>query len=412
MAVAGVLKTDQGIKDLNRVLAVAMERNEMFEEAVSELCSFFERHLKTQLLPFSASIEYPSSVQRQVYTFIDTYYRKFVDFMNSYDGVLSEAIADQVAQLFIEDREKLLAPIVATCFTRYRFFTNDSPILELPQFHDSVYQQLLDHIDELRDVALSVLTRAFPASSQSRTFTRLVETFIKLELSNSELLTLMEGFDAVLSRLDDKLIVYDFLYNNLVTESIVAFLCLPYLVEVSTTRAVDVENVYAHTFKSLTVEALSSPKRVKFLQTLSRILSSSKLPTNVPTAFAVKISRYLPLIPTDCQLDALSLLHTLVRAHESVAKLLEPMKTPVSDVDGDMEACKPQTLWEAISLRSSPVPVIADTASKLGQFHLPPEFGSFDLKSVVDSIKAKPKVASAQTGNWLSGLDRTVWTFH
>ena len=412
MAIVGVLATDQGIKDLNRVLSVVLEKGDEFNDAVAELCSFFERHLNTGLLPFSSAIEYPSSAQRQVYTFLDSSYRKFVEFMNSYDGALTNETAACVARVLAADRDKLLAPLAAGCFIKHGIYVDDEGVLGIGQVQESVYERLCAGLAEFREVAMAVLTREFPGSSESHSFTRLVESFTRLELSDSELRTLMDGFDAVLARLDDKLIVYDFLYKNFVGESVVAFMCLPYLVEVSTTRAVDVENVYSHAFKALTIESVVSPKRVKFLDTLSRILNSPKLPVAVPTAFAVKLSRYLPLIPVDCQLDVLSLIHTLVRAHESVAKLLVPIDAPVSNVAGDIDECKPQTLWEALALRSSAIPVIADTANKLGHFHLPPGYGSFDLKAALDSCKSKPKVPSDRTGNWLSGLDRTVWTFH
>jgi hypothetical protein len=124
----------------------------------------------------------------------------------------------------------------------------------------------------------------------------------------------------------------------------------------------------------------------------------------------VKLSRLLPAIPPDAQVDVLHLLHVLVSAHECVAKLLEPIDCPVSKTDGDISECHPQTLWEALTLTQSSVPSIADTARKLGQLQVPPAFGSFDLRTVVESCKAKPLPAVAR-GNWLADLDRGAWTF-
>jgi hypothetical protein len=234
--------------------------------------------------------------------------------------------------------------------------------------------------------------------------------FIETEFKAVDLAKLLSEFGAVLERVDDKLVTYDFLYQCLSRGSVAACLALPYLVSVSLTRAVDVSEVYRWTFRALSVDALRLRQRCQFLETISQILTSAKLPSSTTTAFAVKLSRLLPLVPPDGQIDVLHLLHVLVSAHECVAKLLEPIDCPVSKTYGDIGECHPQTLWEALALRQSSVPGIGDTARKLGQLQVPPDFGSFDLKAVVESCKAKP-ISATPRGNWLTGLDRSAWTF-
>jgi hypothetical protein len=284
---------------------------------------------------------------------------------------------------------------------------HDLHVFACDSFQHALYVRLLENVAEHRHIALKVLTAPFPESKTDGTFSELFMKFTELELDTTEVDVLLENFNVILSRVDNRLVTYDFLYQSLARGCILA---LPFLVSVSVTQAVDVSEVYEFTFRALSLASLRRGSRVRVLETLSKILASSKLPSSVTTAFAVKLSRFLPRIPLDAQLDVLGLLQVLVRAHGAVAQLLTITAAPVADVDHGIAECAPQTLWEAKAMQHSPVPAIADTARKLGMCHMAPDLGSFNLRAVIGTCKTKP-VKSSASGDWINGLDRDGWTF-
>lgn len=411
MSIAGALATDAGIRDLSKIMTIAESHGEQFETAIVELASFFVRHLETGLLPVTKSTHFPTPTQQHVYGFIDSFYQKFVTLMNFGEFDLTDEISDALMNVFIADKCKLLKNAVVDVFLTTGFSEKYEPMHKLPEFQLAVYETLITKIDEHRNIILDVLTREFPECIKCEAFDKLFAKFVTLELTDKELTKLFDNFDAVLSRNDDKLVTYNFLYDNFVNGAKYGAMALPFLVSVSVDMAVDVTNIYSHAFKTITVESLSISNRARYLDTLTKILCSKKLQAKITTAFAVKLSRILPAIPVEAQQDVMSLLQHLVRAHTAVADLLNPIDGPISNVDGDIDECEPQTLWEALAMRNSAIVHVADTANKLGQFHLPPNFGSFDLKDAVESCK-KPKYAPNRGGMWLNGLDRTVWSFH
>jgi hypothetical protein len=403
MSFRGTLATDEGIRELDRVMAAVRTLDSDFEGNFLELSSFFARHLRTGLLPVLPSTVFPSAVQRQVYSFINVRWDQFTSFASSV--AIPDSLCDSAASLFLADPAHALAPLMISLFLTNRL--TDPAVLGCPEFQLALYAALTPAVADQRAAALSVLKQPFPDSIVSAEFTALFLRFTAQDLLDSELEDLLGHFDSVLSRVDDPLVTYDFLYKSLARGAILA---LPFLVSVSVARAVDVSEVYEFTFRALTVASLAHSSRVQFLPTLERILCSSKLPSAVTTAFAVKLSRFLPLIPPDAQLDALGLLQALVRAHGAVAGLLSVFDSEVANVDGAVEDCRPQTLWEVKAMQHSPVPAIADTARKLGDSLLPPELASFNLRAAVEACRAPP-VGSAAPGNWVEALDRAAWTF-
>jgi hypothetical protein len=342
-------------------------------------------------------------------SFIDVRWQRFVDLLNSahIEGI-SEDVLSVLSELFLVDPSKSIAPILGRMYVGGH--NMDERILKNREFREFVYNFLTENIEDHKEIVPKVLILDASSDEPSHLFSNLFQSFLShFELSPANRSTLLSNFDTIISKVDDKLITYDFLYESL---KLGFSSSLPYLVEVSVARAVDIADVYDLTFRATDAQTLSEPKRGRFLNTLSKILCSPKLPSGIATAFSVKLSRMLTMIPVDAQLDVLSLLQHMVRAHESVARLLQPLDVGISEISGGIEECHPQTLWEVLALRKSAFPVIADTARKLGQMNLPPEFESFGLTKIVEGCQKEPGHESGPRGNWLSGLDRIMWSFH
>lgn len=406
MPIAGSLSTDAGIRLLDAVITAVTGNQSDCEEAIAELSQFFCRHFKTGLLPFSKSAKYPSPVQRQVYTFLDAKYRQLCDFLNGGgDYPKTEAFANAIFEMVRSDPNAQLIPAVADVYIEKGIA--DEAISGNPQFQIAVYQKLTKAVDEKREVAISVLTREFPESVRSNEFSELFLKISKMELTDDEVIEIFDNFECVLHRVDDQLITFDFLNHQINKGPIISSMAIPFFVDVSLNRAIDVPDFYLFAFQAISPESLSYKKRAKFLDMLSRVLSPKTLQSSIPTAFAVKLSRMLLSVAPDVQLDILSLLQFLVRAHESVAELLEPRDLPLSKVDGNISECTPQTLWEVIALKNSSIGAIAEAAKTLGQRRLPPDYCSFDLKSAVEACKAK---SSAEPRfNWTEKLEKNIW---
>ena len=369
MSIVGSLSTDAGIRQLDDIISVVTSNQSEIEDAITELSLFFCRHFKTGLLPFSKSTKYPSPVQRQVYTFIDLKFKTFCNFVEK--EIIDETISKN------------------------------------PKFQNFVYEKLLENLDEKRNIAIDVLTKEFPDSERSNVFSELFLKVSKMELTNDEIIHIFDNFESILHRVDDQLITFDFLNHNINKGPIIASMAIPYLVDVSLNRAIDVPDFYSFAFKAISPESLSYKKRIKFFDMLSRVLSPKSLQSNIPIAFAVKLSRMLLEVSPDVQLDILSLLQYLVRAHTCVEELLEPKDLPLSNVNGSLSECKAQTLWEVRALQNSPVNLISEAAKTLGQRRLPPEYCSFNLKSNVESCKTKTN--STVRFNWADKLDKNIW---
>ncbi|OHS94212.1 hypothetical protein TRFO_11288 [Tritrichomonas foetus] len=410
MSIQGVLSTDDGMRELDRILDTFISADDSFDDALVELSLFFIRHLKTKLFPITAMTEFPSSIQKQVYTWIESKYNKFCEYLNNNEFPLSESVASSIGSILLFDPNKTLIPAAAAAFIRNGIFQDESEVTSMAEFQDEVYQKVVELLPDRQEIALRVLTTEFPNPIKSNNFSTLFLKFVSLPPSDESIMELFHKFDSILSRVDDKLITYDFLHQQFDKGSIFASLSLPFLVSVAQSRAVDAPKFYQIAFKAITPQSLSSPHRSRFLDTLIRVLSPKTRPAAESIAFAVKLSRMLPLVPVDAQLDILSILQALVRAHECVAELLEPKEGPISNVDGELEDCQPQTLWEVRALRNSEISLIAEQAKTLGQRWVPPDFCSFKLAEAIESCKAKPKV-SERIGNWGAGLDPAIWNF-
>lgn len=413
MSIKGVLSTDKGMTQLNRILDVLNAFDDNFDDALTELSSFFSRHLKTNLLPISSSTKFPSPVQKQVYTWLDPIYQSFCDLLNNKIFPITQNTERCIQSLLASDSQKKLIPAAVSAFIQNDLFSKNQDINSLPEFQEAVYSKLIDITPEHQDKALQVLITEFPNPKPSKSFSNLFLKYISSQPSNDSIIQILDKFDSILSRVDDKLITYDFLHDQFESDPLLASLALPYLVNVAQSSAVDSPNFYQIAFRSISPHSLGSPHRTKYLETLISVLSPKTRPANEVTCFAVKLSRMLPLIPVDAQIDVLSVLQALVRAHECVAKLLDPIDTDIkiANVYGELEECTPQTLWEVRALRESQVPAASEEARTLGQRWVPPDFCSFKLVDAVESIKAKPK-GPERPGNWSANLDQTIWNFH
>lgn len=406
MSIVGSLSTDAGIRQLDDIISVVTSNQSEIEDAITELSLFFCRHFKTGLLPFSKSTKYPSPVQRQVYTFIDLKFKTLCNYLNNNnDYPKTEVFANAIFELIKNDPDMSLIPTAANIFVEKEII--DETISKNPKFQNFVYEKLLENLDEKRNIAIDVLTKEFPDSERSNVFSELFLKVSKMELTNDEIIHIFDNFESILHRVDDQLITFDFLNHNINKGPIIASMAIPYLVDVSLNRAIDVPDFYSFAFKAISPESLSYKKRIKFFDMLSRVLSPKSLQSNIPIAFAVKLSRMLLEVSPDVQLDILSLLQYLVRAHTCVEELLEPKDLPLSNVNGSLSECKAQTLWEVRALQNSPVNLISEAAKTLGQRRLPPEYCSFNLKSNVESCKTKTN--STVRFNWADKLDKNIW---
>ena len=413
MKIRGVLATDKGMNELNQILNILNSADDMFDDAFTELSSFFCRHLKTNLLPVKPTTEFSSPVQKQVYTWLDSRYQTFCEYLNNNNIPITKNIEQNIQSLLESDSKKTLIPLAAKLFIHNNLFTENQFVSSLPEFQETVYSKITEILPQCQDVALRVLTTEFPNSKTSNTFSNLFLKYVSLKQEEDSFIQMLNNFDSVLSRVDDKLVTYDFLHEQFDSDSLSSSLSLPYLVIVAQSSAVDSQKFYQTAFKSISPQSLSSPHRAKYLDTLVRVLSPKTRPVSEVTCFAAKLSRMLPLIPVDAQLDVLSIFQTLVRAHESVSKLLEPFQTDikVANVYGNLEECTSQTLWEVRALRGSQIPGLSEEARTLGQRWVPPDFCSFKLQDAVESIKPGPK-APQRAGNWMTNLDQTIWNFH
>lgn len=413
MSIKGVLATDKGMNELNRILDILNLADENFDDALNELSSFFCRHLKTNLLPITHSTEFSSPVQKQVYSWLDSRYQTFCDYLNNNIFPITKNTEKCIQSLLISDSKKSLIPSAASVFIQDGTFSDNQVVNSIPEFQDTVYKMLTDTISEHQDAVLHVLTNEFSNSKPSEAFSTLFLKFISSKPSNDSIIQILDNFDSILSRVDDKLVTYDFLNDQFESDPLLASLSLPYLVNVAQSSAVDSPNFYQTAFRSISPRSLSSPHRAKYLDTLVRVLTPKTRPASEVTCFAVKLSRMLPLIPVDAQVDVLSVLQSLVFSHECIAKLLDPIDTDpkVAKVYGNLEECSQQTLWEVRSLRDSQVPAISEEARTLGQRWVPPDFCSFNLEDAVESVKARPK-GPERAGNWTANLDQTIWNFH
>ena len=411
MSIKGVLADDSGIRELDRIITILKTENELFDDALVELSLFFIRHLKTNLLPVSKETEFLTPVQKQVYLFLDSKYQSFCDYLNNGEYPITESVESSIGSLLLFDPSKKLIPAAASAFIQNKLFSKIDEVISMNDFQESVYSLLINDIEKNHDITLDVLVNDFPNSKPSKAFSSLFLNFIKLELDENDIIKILNNFDCILSRVDDKLITYDFLNEQFKKSSILASLALPNLVIVAKSRAVDSPKFYNLAFNAISPQSLSSPHRSKFLETLISVLSPKTRPASQTAAFAVKLSRMLPIIPIDAQLDVLTVLHTLVRSHDCVAELLNPIEGPVSNVYGELEECQPQTLWEVRALRSSQATTISEEAKTLEHRWVPHDFCSFKLLDSVENCKSK-STTSEKIGNWCSGLDQGIWNFH
>lgn len=413
MSIKGVLATDKGMPQLSRILDILESAGENFDDALTELSSFFCRHLNTNLLPVTRSTEFPSPVQKQVYTWLDPKYQSFCNFLNNNIIPITENTEKCIQMLLTSDSQKNLIPAAVLVFIQNGLFSENQVVNSLPEFQEAVYSKLADALPEHQDIALHVLVTEFPNPKPSKSFTTLFLKYISVQPTNDSIIQILDNFDSILSRVDDKLITYDFLHEQFESDPLLASLALPYLVNVAQSSAVDSPKFYQIAFRSISPHSLASPHRAKYLDTLIAVLSPKSRPASEVTCFAVKLSRMLPLIPVDAQMDVLSVLQALVRAHECVAKLLEPIDTDIkiANVYGSLEDCSPQTLWEVRALRESQVPIVSEEARTLGQRWPIPDFCSFKIEEAVESIKPRPK-GTERPRNWTANLDQTIWNFH
>ena len=404
MEIQGSLHGDQGMKKLDQVLNIIYQCDSQFKDALDELSFFFKQYLDDGRLPFDTEKEYPSDVQRKIFEWMNVRYNNLISFLNERCCSFSKENENGLHSLFLADISRPLAPAIAKIYIENEYFKDDILIQSDPSFQDAVYQQLLNNFASSQ--SFEVLLHPFNNPQKLWSFTQL---FLKISsnLDSNDSLELLTVFDGVLNRLDDPLAAFDFLYEQLEISPKHAAMALPHLVSVSLERAIDVPTFYDLAFKSITRESLSLSGRKRFLETYVHVLTSKSLPKNIAIAFAIKFSRLLPILPLDSQQDILGIIQILIRAHKGVLELLNFIDTPPSEIEC-IEKVQPQTLWEAKAMEFSSVPLISDIGQKLGQLRLPEDFESFNLYDAIEAIKAPPP-GTSKVGNWLFGLDKSIW---
>lgn len=405
----GMLSGNAWVKNLDTVLSTLESGGKQIVEAFEELSVFFSDYLAKDLLPYSSNKTYESENQIKVYRWLDARYSRFVSFINNSEFTLTPKILELLEQVYNSDKSKAISDGIAKLFVKKDELFIGSELLADPNIQDQIYMLLINTIKENHYIAEKVITADFPNPTPSRHFTELFFTYIKSGISNKDKQTLMINFSNILNRVDEKLELYNFLEQQLSCGPVSASLSIPYLVEVAVKNGVDVSRFYELSFSAITPESLSVKSRAKFFNTLDSVLTPKTLPTQTQTAFAVKLSRMLPLVGIEVQLDILSLLHHLVLAHEAIAALLKPMDGEPSRVDGTMAECAPQTLWEVIALQDSPVTLIAESARTLGHRRVAEDYGSFGLRALVENCHARPSEETRGRGNLLAALDQGLW---
>lgn len=418
MSIKGILDSDERMKEVDRILDILAQCDQMFDDALFELTNFFIRHLKTGLIPINSLTQFSSPIQKRVYEWIDSKFQHFCKFLNSTELPITEKTKNTLQKLLINDNSKSIIPAAAHAFITNHLFADDSKITSIPEFQNLVYGQLLPLIPEnSMDLALNLLTHEFPNPQPSKEFTSLFLKFVSIEnLPESSMIQILENFDSVLSRVHDKIDTYDFINNQFTAGPFLASLSLPYMVIIASSKAVDSPNFYEVAFNAISPTSLNSIHRMKFLEMLIQVLSPKSRPAPEVMAFAVKLSRMLPQISLDAQMDVLSVLQTLSRRHECIIDLLSPTKPEdggmkISDVYGPLDQCQPETLWEVRSFQCCATNAIAEEAKTIGQRWLPPDFMSFKLADAVNNIKPRPRDGGKPT-NWCANLDQTLWDLH
>ena len=404
-----MLEGNQWAANLDSVVDSVINEEDK-EQPMKELNKFFSKHLPKNFIPFTEEKEYESKTQSQVAQWITDKYRKFLNYFENNEIPNNKLeIFNILSELYELDSEKWPTAALSNLFYQLKGEINNNPILADEQFQIAIYQNALKHVENDKKWCMDVLTRKIPEPHTSPIFADLFFAVIKTKLSKEETQFLLRHFSHILERIDEKLDLYNYLENKLKDpDPTTASLAIPYIVDVTINRSVDYGDFYSVVYKAITPEALSIPGRASFFDTIIKTVTSHDLPKQTHIAFAVKLSRMLPLVSPDVQLDILNVLHCLIKNQQSVAALLKPLKTPVANVDGSIEECTEQTLWEVLALYHSSTPIVAEFARTLGQMVVFPDLESFDLKESIESVKAKP-TKGRSSSNWIGNLDKSLW---
>lgn len=401
------LEGDLWAKNLDTVLNDALTGTKKSEGALNSLKSFFIKKLEEKLLPFSDSKKYESVASSQVYQWMNYRYVKLLEYAENGEISENNLYFDILAELYQTDEEKL--PVKALVALYFKSEGNiDNSILADEFLQNAIYSHALSLVDDNLDIAINILTTQLIKPNPSHVFTELFFKTISKNLTDEQTHRLLRSFSHVVNRVDDKLILYNYLEKKLKSDPITASLAVPYIVDVSVTRSVDYNEFYDVVYHAISPESLSIPGRSSFFDTLGRTVTSHSIPAQTQIAYAIKLSRMLPHVSPDVQLDVLSVIQSLSRAHENVLELLTPKDTQIANVDGEISDVTPQTLWEVLTLKSSSVPAVAEAARTIGQANVPPEYESFDLMQALKTSRGKPS-AKNPSSNWLGNLDKSVW---
>ena len=404
-----MLSGDNWTKNLDVVVGkvISGDANEKLD-SIKELKTFFVKHLQSGFIPFNEGKTYESQAKSQVAQWITFRYAKVLNYLKENEiKPKTEEIFNEIAQIYENDTEKMPADALAYLYFQLRGKIQNE-ILSDETLQNAIYSHALTQVNDNAEWCIKILTTKIPEPHPSHVFTELFFSVIKLSLSEEQTHSILRSFSNVLSRVDEKLILYDYLEKKMNSDPLTASLAVPYIVDVSVNRSVDYGDFYSVVYRAITPEALSIPGRAKFFNTLGNTVTSHQIPAQTQIAFAIKLSRMVPFVGPDVQLDILTVIQSLAKAHSNVMELLKPFKSEIANVDGTIEECTKQTLWEVLALKSSSTPIVAEAARTLGQMVIPPEYEAFDLKKAVKGSKGKPSQCRP-SANWTGNLDKAIW---
>ncbi|EAY12290.1 hypothetical protein TVAG_160960 [Trichomonas vaginalis G3] len=401
------LKGELWAKNLDKVLEAATSNDKNSESSLNELKDFFLAKLKEGFLPFTETKKYETVTASQIYQWIHFRYAKFLDFVKTNEIEQPQKMFDVIAELYIAD--ELKTPKDALVALYYKYGPNlENEVLGEIELQNAIYQLAIEKIEDNLDFSIGILTTPLGTPNPSHIFTELFFAVIGKSITTEQTHNILRHFSNITNRVDEKLILYDYLEKKMKSDPITASLAIPYIVDVAVNRSVDYSEFYDVVFHAISPESLSIPGRATFFNTLGRTVTSHSIPAQTQIAFAVKLSRMLLHVAPDVQLDILSVIQSLARAHENVMSLMTPKDTQIANVDSEISDVTPQTLWEVIALKHSSVSSVAEAARTIGQAVLPPEYESFNLETALKASKAKP-TAQQTSSNWLGNLDKSVW---
>lgn len=399
-----LLSRDDSIKFLDKALDIVIsKRKDEFEDALVGVIKFFRSHVESGLLPFNDVNKYETTSSLQIYKWMNVRYDKLFDFLiNENDFFINENILDSIIDLYEYSRNSLLERVIALCFVKIKPEKVNDIIKESNTIQGYIYKHLTENIEDNFDFAIHIIKNPLSNTNMCKEYAELFFVLKSNGVNDEQMVDILNNFSVVMSSVDDKLLLYDFLFKNVERGSILGALALPYIIEASIQGMVDIAEYYELAYKSITKEALQMKGRSKFLKILELTLTSSSVKQEVIVAFSIKLSRYLLNITPDAQLDVLNLLYNIVKAHTSVKNLLNYIEGPVIDIEScDFPNVPAQTLHEVLCLKDSPFTLISQAAKDIGLIRAPEPYESVTINEIIKTNKTLNH-ASAD-------LDKRLW---